>query len=102
MEFIKVRNGYLVKGSNGLIVSESEMKDLESGVLSIKGATCEACRTDRPHKTPITTTATSKKENKKKNKKIVEEVIEEVIEEPINEEVGVVEDDSIEETSIII
>lgn len=95
LEFIKVRSGYLVKNSNGLIVSESEKKDLESGVLSIKGATCEACRTDRPHKKA---TATSKKENKKKKKKIVEEVIEE----PINEEVEVVEDDNIEETSIII
>lgn len=83
LEFIKVRNGYLVKNSNGLIVSEDEMKDLESGVLSIKGATCEACRTDRPHKK---TTATSKKEKKKK----------------IVEEVEVVEDDSVEETSIII
>lgn len=92
LEFIKVRSGYLVKNSNGLIVSEDEMKDLESGVLSIKGATCEACRTDRPHKK---TTATSKKEKKKK-------IVEEVIEEPINEEVEVVEDDSVEETSIII
>lgn len=97
LEFIKVRNGYLVKNSNGLIVSEDEMKDLESGVLSIKGATCEACRTDRPHKQ--VSTATSKKEKKKK---IVEKVIEEPIEETINEEVEVVEDDSVEETSIII
>lgn len=95
LEFIKVRNGYLVKNSNGLIVSENEKKDLENGVLSIKGATCEACRTNRPHKK---TTATSKKENKKKKNKIVEEIIEE----PINEEVEVVEDDNIEETSIII
>lgn len=96
LEFIKVRNGYLVKNSNGLIVSEDEMKDLESGVLSIKGAACEACRTDKPHKKA---TATSKKGKKKK---IVEEVIEEPIEEQINEEVEVVEDDSVEETSIII
>lgn len=96
MEFIKVRNGYLVKGSNGLIVSESEMKDLESGVLSIKGATCEACRTDRPHKQ--VPTATSKKDNKKKKEKVVEKPIEEVIE----QEVEVAEDDSIEEASIII
>ena len=92
LEFIKVRNGYLVKNSNGLIVSENEKKDLENGVLSIKGATCEACRTNRPHKKA---TATSKKEKKKK-------IVEEVIEEPINEEVEVVEDDNIEETSIII
>lgn len=96
MEFIKVRSGYLVKGSNGLIVSESEMKDLESGVLSIKGATCEACRTDRPHKQ--VPTATSKKDNKKKKEKVVEEPIEEIIE----KEVEVAEDDSIEEASIII
>lgn len=96
MEFIKVRSGYLVKGSNGLIVSEDEMKDLESGVLSIKGATCEACRTDRPHKQ--VPTATSKKDNKKKKEKVVEEPIEEVIE----QEVEVAENDSIEETSIII
>lgn len=91
MEFIKVRNGYLVKGSNGLIVNEDEKKQLENGTLSIKGATCEACRTDK-HKA----TATSKKGSKKKKN------VEEVIEEPINEEVEVVEDDSIEETSIII
>lgn len=92
MEFIKVRSGYLVKNSNGLIVSESEKKDLESGVLSIKGATCEACRTDRPHKITIPT-ATSKKNNKKKK----------IEQKPIEEEVvEVVEDDSIEETSVII
>ena len=72
------------------------MKDLESGVLSIKGATCEACRTDRPHKQ--VPTATSKKDNKKKKEKVVEEPIEEVIE----QEVEVAEDDSIEEASIII
>lgn len=96
MEFIKVRSGYLVKGSNGLIVSESEMKDLESGVLSIKGATCEACHTDRPHKQ--VPTATSKKDNKKKKEKVIEEPIEEVIE----QEVEVAEDDSIEEASVII
>ena len=96
MEFIKVRNGYLVKGSNGLIVSESEKAQLEGGQLTIKGATCEACRTNK-HK--ATATATSKKESKKK--KIVEEKIEEPIEETI-EEVEVVEDDSIEEASVII
>ena len=62
MEFIKVRNGYLVKGSNGLIVSESEKAQLEGGQLTIKGATCEACRTNK-HK--ATATATSKKESKK-------------------------------------
>lgn len=96
MEFIKVRNGYLVKGSNGLIISEQEKAQLESGELTIKGATCEACRVDK-HK--ATATATSKKENKKK--KIVEEKIEEPIEDAI-EEVEVVEDDSIEEASVII
>lgn len=100
MEFIKVRNGYLVKGSNGLIVDEKEKEQLESGELSIKGATCEACRI-KTHKVNTIPTATSKKQNKKKKEK-VEEVIE-VIEEPIEEEaVEVVEDDSIEETSIII
>ena len=97
MEFIKVRNGYLVKGSNGLIVDEKEKKQLESGELSIKGATCEACRI-KTHKVDTIPTATSKKQNKNKKEKV-----EEVIEEPIEEEVvEVVEDDSIEETSIII
>lgn len=95
MEFIKVRNGYLVKGSNGLIVSETEKVELENGTLSIKGATCEACRTDKRKDTTIKTATSKKKKNKKK--------IEEPIEEPIVEEtVEVVEDDSIEETSIII
>ena len=97
MEFIKVRNGYLVKGSNGLIVDEKEKEQLESGELSIKSATCEACRI-KTHKVDTIPTATSKKQNKKKKEKV-----EEVIEEPIEEEVvEVVEDDSIEETSIII
>lgn len=97
MEFIKVRNGYLVKGSNGLIVDEKEKEQLESGELYIKGATCEACRI-KTHKVDTIPTATSKKQNKKKKEKV-----EEVIEEPIEEEVvEVVEDDSIEETSIII
>lgn len=98
MEFIKVRGGYLVKNSNGLIVSESEMIDLQTGVLSIKGATCEACRTDRPHKVEIQT-ATSKK-NKKKKKVEPEATIEE--EKIEAEAIEVVADDNIEETSVII
>lgn len=96
MEYIKTRSGYLVKNSNGLIVSEDEKKELENGTLQFKEETCEACQINKNKQQ--NTTATSIKEKKKKNKKIVEEVIEE----PINEEVGVVKDDNIEETSIII
>lgn len=83
MEFIKIRNNrYLVKNSNGKIVSEAEKKEIEDGTLSIKSAACKECHVENHKKT----TATSKKGNKKK-KKI---------------EVEVVEDESVEETSFII
>lgn len=83
MEFIKIRdNRYLVKNSNGKIVSEAEKKEIEEGILSIKSAACKECHAEN-HKKP---TATSKKENKKKKKV----------------EVEVVEDESVEEASFII
>ena len=36
MEFIKVRNGYLIKNGNGRIVSEKEKLQLENNELVLK------------------------------------------------------------------
>ena len=71
MEFIKVRNGYLIKGSNGRIVSEKEKLQLENNEMVIKDFESNNCQKE-------TTKKISK--NKKKIKKIEKE--EKKIEEP--------------------
>lgn len=44
MEFIKVRNGYLIKNSNGKIVSEKEKLQLENKELIYKDITSNECQ----------------------------------------------------------
>ena len=64
MEFIKVRNGYLIKGSNGRVVSEKEKLQLENNEMVIKDFESNNCQKE-------TTKKISK--NKKKIKKIEKE-----------------------------
>ena len=44
MEFIKVKNGYLIKNSNGRIVSEKEKLELENNELIIKDFKSNECQ----------------------------------------------------------
>lgn len=44
MEFIKVKNGYLIKNSNGRIVSEKEKLQLENEELIIKDFKSNECQ----------------------------------------------------------
>lgn len=89
MECIKVGKGkYLVKGSNGLIISEKER--IEMGAVLTNGV-CEEC---------IKETKTEKPKTKKKAKKeVIEEVKEDEFVEETKEEV---ENELIEETTEII
>lgn len=44
MEFIKVKNGYLIKNSNGRIVSEKEKLELENKELILKDIKSNECQ----------------------------------------------------------
>lgn len=84
MEFVKVRNGYLIKGSNGRVISEKEKLELENNELvlkDIKGCECQGKTTKKISK------------NKKRIKEIEKE--EEIKEDNTLEEVKT--DDIIEE-----
>lgn len=61
MEFIKVGKNYLIKGSNGRIVSEKEKLQLENNELTIKNEDCGCACPDKIKKIA---------KNKKKIKKI--------------------------------
>lgn len=87
MEFIKVGKNYMIKNSNGRIVSEKEKLELENKELVIKDITGCGCQKE-------TTKKISK--NKKRIKEIEKEEIEETA---LNKEV---QDDTIEETDTII
>lgn len=89
MEFIKVKNGYLIKNSNGRIVSEKEKLELENKELILKDIKSNECQGKTTQKLT---------KNKKRIKEIEEKVvnIEELKTAPIKEEDGA--DDIIEET----
>lgn len=75
MEFIKVGKNYMIKGSNGIIVSEKEKLELENKELIIKDIQSNECQAKTTQK--IT-------KNKKKIKKITaptEESADDIIEE---------------------
>ena len=75
MEFIKVGKNYMIKGSNGIIISEKEKLELENKELIIKDIQSNECQAKTTQK--IT-------KNKKKIKKItapVEEIADDIIEE---------------------
>lgn len=83
MEFIKVRNGYLIKNSNGRIVSEKEKLELENKELVIKDIKSNECQGKTTQKIV-------------KNKKRIKEI------ETAQTEKEVDADDIIEETNNII
>ena len=90
MEFIKMGKNYLIKGSNGRIVSEKEKLELENKELVLKDITGCECQKE-----------TTKKISK--NKKRIKELEEEL---PVNQtgkEITALEeevqDDTIEETN---
>lgn len=60
MEFIKVGKNWLIKNSNGRIVSNKEKKQLEKEELIIETPVCKECEIKMPKKKKKT--ATSKKE----------------------------------------
>ena len=77
MEFIKARNGYLIKNSNGRVVDEKTKLELENKELVIKDITGCGCQQETTKKIA-------------KNKKRIKEIT--------AQEEGVVADDIIEET----
>lgn len=100
MEFIKIKNGYLIKNSNGRIVSEKEKLELENKELILKDIKSNECQGKTTQKLT---------KNKKKIKEIMEEEKNNKVEEietydeediketaPIKEEDGA--DDIIKET----
>lgn len=87
MEFIKVGKNYMIKNSNGRIVSEKEKLELENKELVLKDITGCGCQKE-------TTKKISK--NKKRIKEIEKEEIEETA---LNKEV---QNDIIEETDTTI
>lgn len=72
MEFIKVGKNYMIKGSNGRIVSEKEKLELENKDLIIKDITSNECQGKTTQK--IT-----------KNKKKIAALKKEVQDDPIEE-----------------
>ena len=99
MEFIKVKNGYLIKNSNGRIVSEKEKLELENKDLIIKDIRSNECQGKTTQK--LTKNKKKIKEIEKENNEALKEyseIIKENWEEtaPIKEEDGA--DDIIEET----
>lgn len=69
MEFIKVGKNWLIKDSNGRLVSDKEKRQLENNELVIKPEPCKECEIK-----PI-------KKNKKKTAPIKEVVADDIIEE---------------------
>ena len=63
MEFIKKGQNYLIKNSNGRIVSEKEKLELENGELVIKDITSNECQKETTKKI---------KQNKKRIKELEE------------------------------
>jgi hypothetical protein len=76
MEFIKVKNGYLIKNSNGRIISEKEKLKLENKELIIADIKSNECQGKTTQK--IT-------KNKKKIKEITSQEKEVVANDPIEE-----------------
>ena len=92
-EFVKVGNRYMIKNSNGRIVSEKEKLELENKELvleDIKSSGCQGKITKKISK------------NKKRIEEIEKEEVKEEIEETALEEKEDAEDDTIEETNTTI
>ena len=90
MEFIKHGKNYLIKGSNGIIVSEEEKIKLENNELVLKDL--EGCNCQKE-----TTKKISKNKKRLKEINIKKEFEENYLKTALTEGVGV--DDIIEETT---
>ena len=88
-EFIKVGNRYMIKNSNGRIVSEKEKLELENKELVLEDIKSSGCQGKITKKIS-------------KNKKRIEEIEKEEIEETALEEKEDAEDDIIEETNTTV
>ena len=73
MEFIKVKNGYLIKGSNGRIVSEKEKLQLENNEMVIKDFKSNNCQKETTKKISKNKKKIKQLENKEKKYKITTE-----------------------------
>lgn len=91
MEFVKVGKNYMIKGSNGIIVSEEEKIKIENKELILKDI--EGCECQKE-----TTKKLSK--NKKRLKEIIEKENVEII--PITALNDEVQNDTIKETNTTI
>lgn len=68
MEFIKKGKNYLIKNSNGRVVSEKEKLELENGELIIKDITSNECQQETTKKI---------KRNKKRIKELEDDTVKE-------------------------
>ena len=84
MEFVKVRNGYLIKGSNGRIISEKEKLELENKELvlkDIKGCECQGKTTKKISKNKKRIKEIEKEEEIKEDNSLEEVKTDDIIEE---------------------
>ena len=100
MEFIKVKNGYLIKNSNGRIVSEKEKLELENKDLIIKDIRSNECQGKTTQKLTKNKKKIKEIMEEEKNNKVeeIETYDEEDIKETAQTEKEVDADDIIEET----
>ena len=99
MEFIKVGKNYMIKGSNGRIISEKEKLELENNELvlkDIKGCGCQEKTTKKISKNKKRIKEIEKKEKIKETDKKLEEI--EAVLEEVEDKEEVSTDDTIEET----
>lgn len=83
MEFIKIgKDKWLIKASNGKLVSDKEKRQLEKQEITIEDKHCEECEIKMPETTNV---KFSKKKHKKPNAKITatskKEIANDIIEE---------------------
>lgn len=84
MEFVKVRNGYLIKGSNGRVISEKEKLELENKELvlkDIKGCECQGKTTKKISKNKKRIKEIEKEEEIKEDNSLEEVKTDDIIEE---------------------
>ena len=96
MEFVRVGKNYMIKNSNGRIVSEKEMLQLQNKELIIKDI--EGCNCQKETTKKISKNKKRIKEIEKEENKTIE-IVEEIKNIALNKEV---QDDIIEETDTTI
>ena len=95
MEFVKIGKKYLIKGSNGRIISEKEKLQLENNELKLKNEDCGCACPDKIKKIS---------KNNKKIKEIIEKENKKQDEEQLTIDTALdeVQDDIIKETDKLI